>query len=1032
MIHRRVGRAWGFAAVALIVAWAEVARAGVGPVDYDREVRPILAENCYACHGPDGNVRKAGLRLDRKEDVFRDRPGGQAVVPGHVEQSELIARIVDADPEVKMPPPKSGKSLTPAQVETLRRWVAEGAEWKGHWAFNPPTRPSLPTVKDQAWVRNPVDAFILEGIEARGRKPAAEADRISLIRRVTFDLTGLPPTIAEVDAFLADSRPDAYDRVVDRLLASPHHGERMAQGWLDAARYADTNGYHIDNHRDIWKYREWVIDAFNRNVPFDQFTVEQVAGDLLPGPTVDQKIATGFHRNTMVNFEGGADPEEYLTKYIGDRVSTTATVFLGVTLACAECHDHKYDPFTQRDFYRLYAIFNGIAEQGLDGNKASPAPRMKVPTPEQTARLSELKENLAKTLARLDADSPDADRAQGDWETHHADPSIGWSVLEPLAIRSTSGSTLTKQADGSILASGTNPDKDVYEVEALAPSSGLRAVRLEALTHDSHVNKGTGRADNANFVLTGVEVESATVEKPGVWSPVPLGRAEADYYQKTGDYRVAKAIDADPSSGWAVDGDTKREDRRALFEFKNPLELPEGSRVRVRLRFESGFARHAIGRFRLAVTKADRPTLGILPAAVAEAIAIDPSKRTEPQIKALRAYFRSEVWPEGLAIRKEADALKASQADLEKKIPETMVMGEMPKPRPTHILMRGDFRSKGPTVEPGVPESLPPLPPGQPANRLGLARWLVDPGHPLVARVTVNRFWQQYFGVGLVKTVNDFGTQGEWPSHPALLDWLATEFIASGWNMKALQKLIVTSAAYRQDAKVAPSLVEADPENRWIARGPRVRLDAEAIRDNALAVSGLLDPRIGGPSVYPYQPPGLWEEVAFGGDFSSQSYKQSRGTDNYRRGIYVYWKRSMPYPSMTTFDAPNREVCAVQRPRTNTPLQALVLLNDPAYVEAARNLAQRVLKEGGPDPEARMVHAFRLCVARPPTDRERSVLLDLYRKQLDRFRSDPKAAEALIKVGESPRPEGLDPADLAAWTAISNVLLNLDETITKG
>ena len=1027
MFYRSGLRLVALLVIAMSSAWSTAF--GAAPVDYNREIRPILAENCYACHGPDGNVRKGDLRLDRKEDALRERPGGAAVVPGDVESSELIQRLTESDPDLVMPPPKSGKTLTQAQVETLRRWVAEGAGWQGHWAFTPPKRLEPPEARDRAWGRNPIDAFLLAGMGAKGLRPSPEADRVTMIRRLSLDLTGLPPTLAEVDAFVADPRPDAYERLVDRLLGSPHYGERMAQTWLDAARYADTNGYHIDNHRDIWKYRDWVIDAFDRNVPFDRFTVEQVAGDLLPGSTVEQKIASGFHRNTMVNFEGGADPEEYLTKYIGDRVSTTATVFLGVTLACAECHDHKYDPFTQKDFYRFYAFFNGIAEQGLDGIKESPAPRMQVPSADQAEKLAETRSLIAFLEERLAATPPGFDQALADWAKGRAGRSARWTTLDPIALKSTGGATLAKQPDGSVLASATNPAMDVYEFVAPAGLATIRGVRLEALTHEGHFNKGTGRAENANFVLSGFEVESATAAAPDAWTPAPLAKAEADYSQAAGDFLIAKAIDADPASGWAVDGDRKPENRLAVFETKAAITPGEGGRLRIRLRFESPFARHAIGRFRLAVTDVENPAL---PGPVDPLLAIEPAKRTAAQASELLAYYRAEAWPEGRRIRGEIAALKAAEAEVEKATPVTMVMAEMPKPRETRILMRGDFRSKGDVVEAGVPESLPPLPAGQPANRLGLAKWLVDPSHPLVARVTVNRFWQQYFGTGIVKTVNDFGTQGEWPSHPELLDWLATEFVATGWDVKALQRLIVTSAAYRQDSKADRALIEADPENRLLARGPRLRLDAEAIRDNALAIAGLLDARVGGPSVYPYQPPGLWEEVAFGGEFSSQSYKPSQGNDLYRRGIYTYWKRSMPYPSLSTFDAPNREVCAVQRPRTNTPLQALVLMNDPAYVEAARVLAQRVLAEGSSDDGARMVHAFRLCVARTPTDRERAVLLDLYRRQLDHFRADPKSAEALIKVGDSARAPGLDPAELAAWTAIGNVLLNLDETITKG
>jgi mono/diheme cytochrome c family protein len=1018
-----IGLAWLLGSAAISLASDRV--------DYDRDIRPILAENCYACHGPDANARKADLRLDRKEDAFKMLEKGAAIVPGDLEASELIQRILEDDPESQMPPPKSGKALTKAQIETLRRWISEGAEWRGHWAFQAPKRPGLPDLVQKDWTRNPIDAFVLKTLEQRGLKPSPEADKISLIRRLSLDLTGLPPSIAEVDAFVNDPRPVAYEALVDRLLGSSAYGERMAQNWLDAARYADTNGYHIDNHRDIWKYREWVIQAFNRNLPFDRFTVEQVAGDLLPEATIEQKIASGFHRNTMVNFEGGADPEEYLTKYIGDRVSTTSTVFLGVTMACAECHDHKYDPFTQKDFYRFYAFFNGIAEQGLDGNKESPAPRLKVPTTEQLAKLVEIREQIKQLKAKREAGSTEADKAHGDWEWARGEGETRWTILGPTSLNSTGGSTLAKLEDRSILASGTNPDRDVYEFIGSSKEKGIRAIRLEALTHDSLI-KGTGRAENSNFVLTGVEVETAAEASPEVWSPVPIVRAEADYYQKTGDYRVEKSIDADPSSGWAVDGDTKKEDRRALFTLKHPVGNEQGTRIKIRLRFESPFARHAIGRFRLAITSTENPTLGVLPTKLAEILSTRPSKRSEAQIKELRSYFRNEVWPEGQTIKREVEALGKLEIEVEKSIPVTMVMTEMAKPRPTHVLMRGDFRSKGPVVEAGVPESLPPLPKGQPANRLGLAKWLVDPGNPLVARVTVNRFWQQDFGTGIVKTVNDFGTQGEWPSHPELLDWLATEFIGSGWNVKHLQKLIVMSATYRQDSKADKSLIESDPENRLLARGARFRLEAEAIRDNALAICGLLNRQIGGPSVYPYQPPGLWEEIAFGGDFSSQSYTPSHGNDLYRRGLYTYWKRSLPHPSLATFDAPNREVCAVQRPRTNTPLQALVLMNDPIYVEAARVLAQRVLKEAGPDAEARMNHAFRLCLARTPTDRERTVLMGLLARQIEHFKADPKAAKALISAGEAPQIPGLDPAEHAAWTAIGNILLNLDETITKG
>jgi hypothetical protein len=756
-------------------------------IDFNRDIRPILSDNCYTCHGPDESRRKARLRLDRRDGLFGElRSGGFAVVPGKRSESELWNRLTAEEAPERMPPPATGKKLTRAQINLLGRWIDQGARWAGHWAYIPPQRPRLPEVRDKDWPRNPIDHFVLARLEKEGLRPSPEAGRATLIRRVTLDLTGLPPTPAEVDAFLADRSPGAYERVVDRLLASPRYGERMAQTWLDLARYADTNGYRLDNHRDVWKWREWVIAAFNQNLPFDRFTVEQLAGDLLPNPTLDQKIATGFHRNTMVNFGNGSDPKEYLHKAVSDRAVTTATVWLGSTLGCCQCHDHKYDPFTQKDYYRLYAFFNNVPEKGLDGEKANPVPSLLVPAPDQARRLAALRRQLDRLMER-----------------------------------------------------------------------------------------------------------------------------------------------------GQVDGD---------------------------------------------------------------------------------AYAR----------------LKRAEADLLKSIPSTLVMQEMPRPRVTRILARGDYQNGGEVVTAGVPASLPPLPRGAPANRLGLARWLTDPGHPLTARVAVNRYWQMYFGAGIVPTADDFGAQGEPPSHPELLDWLATEFIRRGWDVKAVQRLIVTSATYRQSAHVSPALREKDPHNRLLARGPRFRLEAEMVRDNALAVSGLLDHRLGGPSVRPYQPAGLWEQVALGGDYSSQTYVPSEGRDLYRRGIYTYWKRSLPHPSLATFDAPNREACTVTRPRTNTPLQALVLLNDPIYLEAARALAQRVLREAGTDPADRLRYAFRLCTGRAPEAREMRILTRVLGQQREHYRQHRQAAHNLVSVGASPRPADMDVAELAAWTAVGNLLLNLDETVTKG
>ena len=1021
----------------LLVVHSVPARAD-SRIDYNRDIRPILSENCYACHGPDPKARKADLRLDLKEDAFRDRSGFSVIVAGDPASSELLERIATDDPDAVMPPPESGKALSKDQVELVRKWIAQGAPWDGHWAYIPPEHVAPPEVEDATWPRNAIDRFVLNRIEKEGLSPSPEADKATLIRRLSLDLTGLPPTPAEVDAFLADTGPAAYEKVVDRLLASPHYGERMAQDWLDLARYADTNGYHIDNNRDIWMYREWVIEAFNRNQPFDQFTVEQIAGDLLPNPTVAQRIATGFQRNTMVNFEGGADPDEYLTKYVVDRVNTTAAVYLGTTLACAECHDHKYDPFTQKDFYRFYAFFNTIDEKGLDGLKESPAPRLKVPTAEQDASLKEVRGQVSRLDDLLKGPLPSVDAAQAKWERDQAeirkDPTLGWKVLEPSDLVSQNDAMLAKLDDHSVLAGGANPDADVFEVTAPTTAKAITALRLEALTHESLAHKGAARSENGNFVLTGFEVEALPGER-GRADPqgrlLPCrGRSLAGregLSRQQGDRRR-------PEIGL---GRLRRQEAR-----RSPGRLRGGCPLRLRVGHDPENPPQVRVRPRPARHRPVPPGVhdgqGPLAEPGAPAARSRPSWRRprrsgpRPRSKEIRDYYRGTLSAEIRPFRDELAALRKAEGAIDRAIPTTMVMKEQEKPRETHILMRGDFRSKGEIVTPDVPQSLPRIPEGQPANRLGLARWLVDPGHPLVARVTVNRFWQHYFGVGLVKTSNDFGTQGEWPSHPDLLDWLATEFIASGWDVKALQKQIVMSATYRQSSKLDPAKHERDPENRLLARGPRFRLDAETIRDNALAVSGLLNPEMGGPSVFPYQPPGLWEELAFGGDFTSQSYTTSKGDDLYRRGLYTYWKRSLPNPSLTVFDAPNRELCTVQRPRTNTPLQALVLLNDPVYIEAARVLAQRTMKEGGSTPPDRLAYAFRLCTARTPSDRELDVLLRHYHQQLDNYRKDPKAAAALIRVGESPRPAGLDDAELAAWTAIGNILLNLDETITKG
>jgi mono/diheme cytochrome c family protein len=1031
-----------WAAIASLTILAALARGGsstaeaADEIDYNRDVRQILSDHCYACHGPDQAKRQAGLRLDREDSAKSElESGSRAIVPGDTSASELIARITATDDSV-MPPAEGGKPLKPEHVARLKSWVEQGAKWKGHWSYLPIEPAALPAVSDSAWPRTPIDYFILERLDRDGVKPSPPADKATLARRLSFDLTGLPPSPADVESFVADHSSDAYERLVDRLLASPRYGERMAQRWLDLARYADTNGYHIDNHRDMWRYREWVIGAFNRNLPFDQFTTEQIAGDLLPAATLDQKIASGFHRNVMVNFEGGADPAEYLTKYVVDRVTTTATVFLGSTLACAECHDHKYDPFTQRDFYQLYAYFNNVPEQGLDGQKENPKPSMKVPSPEQLERMqalrsqtTELEERVRGELAKTRLDAPRPSPPSEPYEYTWVDDELpagsspdgdakkkGWSWAaspEPV-LQGRRASVGTASERSQHLFTGPKyplvigaGDKLVAHV-FIDPANTPAEIMLQ-------FNDGSGWEHRAywgeNKIDWGSEGGPSRLAMGALPAAGQWVRLEVD----------AAAINLQPGSivdGWSCTqfGGHVYWDRLGMV-----TSTPQGPENAV----DQG-----------AWEVVERARKSSLPQEVRDALTVSTDTRTPHQQETVRNHFVRHFYAPARAVfnalNAEAERLAKAQSDLEASYSSTMVMEEMPKRRDTFILVRGDFRTFGETVTPGVPARLPPLREGSPPNRLGLAQWLVDPRNPLVSRVTVNRYWQQYFGTGLVKTSEDFGSQGEWPTHPELLDWLASQFIASGWDVKAIQKMIVMSATYRQSSRTTPESIKYDPYNRMLSRGARFRLDAEMIRDCALAVSGLIDNRIGGPSVSPYQPDGLWEEVGFGGGFSAQSYTQSHGADLYRRGIYTYWKRALPYPPLITFDAPNREVCTDCRARTNTPLQALVLLNDPGFVETARALGQRVIRQGGATLEERMRFAFVLCTSRPPRPQELEVLVRLFGAELKRFQQNPAAAAKLTSVGELPRPADLDAAELAAWTAIGNVLLNLDETITKG
>ncbi len=1012
--------------------------AEVAKVDYNRDVRPILSNHCYACHGPDSAKRKAGLRLDQKDGAFKPlRRGRVAIAPGDLAKSQLYQRISAHAGSEMMPPPAFGKPLSKEQVALLKRWVEQGAPWQGHWAYLPVTRPALPAVKNNAWARNGLDHFVLARLEKEGLAPSPEADRPTLIRRLSFDLTGLPPRPSEVEAFVNDKRPDAYERLVDRLLASPHYGERMAQHWLDLARYADTNGYHIDNHRDMWKWREWVLGAYNANMPFDRFTVEQLAGDLLPGATLEQKIASGFNRNTMVNFEGGADPNEYHTKYVVDRVTTTATVWMGTTIGCAECHDHKYDPFTQKEFYRLYAFFNNVPERGLDGQKDNPIPSMRVPT--RASRLR--KAALAQERLAL------AERIRQEVARVKLDERPVTVALSPPQPREVVWVDDDLPA-GAVPQGEEGPHSWKWVTAPRPVFSGKRASVRTALGRGQHVFSGAReplrvRAGDRFFVHVYLDPKTpprqlmlqfndGTWEHRAYWGAnlIAWGADNGPARRRVGNLPTAgkwARLEVDAAAvglneGALVNGLAFTQFDGTVYWDKAGLtqgaSAPEFTSLALWEEWEK-----------------ISPSPGV-PKDVREALRLPAEKRPPAQKALVREHFVRHLYSKTRAtfalIDKEEERLKKAEVALETSLPSVMVMEEMLRPRDTFVLVRGDFQTRGEKVRPGVPAVLPPLASGTKVDRLALARWLVRPEHPLTARVTVNRYWEQVFGTGLVKTGEDFGSQGDWPSHPELLDWLASEFVGKGWDVKAFVKMLVLSSTYRQSSRVTPLHLARDPENRLLARAPRFRLPAEAVRDNALAISGLLVRELGGPSVKPYQPRGLWEQVAFGGEFSAQTYVQDRGDKLYRRGLYVYGKRSLPHPSLFTFDAPNREVCTDRRPRTNTPLQALVLMNDPIYVECARVLGQRVLLEGGKTAEERLTFAFRLCTARAPRAEELRILAGVLERQRARYGKDKVAALKLVSVGESPRPVGLDVSELAAWTALGNLLLNLDETITKG
>ena len=1162
--------------VAAAAILSGVAASPSASIDFNRDIRPILSDNCFACHGPDENERKGKLRLDHKEDAFKPGKSGElAIVPGDPQKSELIARINTTNSDDIMPPPKTGKKLTAQQKDLLKRWIASGAKWQEHWAFETPKRPEPPTVKNKKWPENEIDHFVLARLEKEGLKPSPDADKTTLARRVTLDLTGLPPTPEEVDAYLNDKSPEAYDKLVERLLNSPRYGEHMARYWMDAARYADSHGYHIDSERSMWKWRDWVVNAFNQNMPFDQFTVEQLAGDLLPEPDVDQKVASGYVRCNMSTGEGGAIDAEYQAKYTFDRVETSGTIWLGLTLTCARCHTHKYDPIAHKEYYGLYSFFNNIDEAIMDGNKPNPDPFIKLPTPEQSARLERLKKYIADAQKKVDAPMPELDKEQETWQSAwHEKLSEGWSAIRPEEVKSTNGTEFKIEGE-TILAEGQNPESDIHELTFKLEPATIAALRLEALPHASLPKNSSARAEDGRFRLSEFEAELVTKDGDDKPKTKKLKFNQAVASAAESNYEVDKAIDGKADTGWGIPADAVAEAHSALFLMAEPLKVQTNAELRVRLRYEASKSKRAIGHFRIAAAqnenlvrllnppklepwqvvgpfKGDDPAAALqkeyepekevdlkktyqgvreeikwsakndfddgkanllvnelhgvhgvyylyrtltvaeprkleisvraddllkiwlngkvvgeraqkakasdgalkltvdlekgankflvkvvnhvgacyftfnqnlnqadsVPADIAAVLATT-DKLSGPNQQKVRNYFRRIKSPEFKELFEDMADWREEESTIETSIPTTMVAKEMAKPRETFMLVRGEYDKKGEKVEPGVPAILPPFPKDVPTNRLGLAKWLLDPDHPLTARVTVNRFWQQYFGVGLVKTAEDFGVQGERPSHPELLDWLATEFVRTGWDVRRLQKLIVTSRTYRQSSRATPELLARDPENRLLARAPRFRLDGEVVRDTALAVGGLLVDKQGGRSARPYEPPGLWEAVSFN---NSQKYVPDKGEGQHRRSLYTYWKRQSPPPNMLIFDAPTREYCIVRRPRTNTPLQALVTLNDPHFVEAAKGLARRMIEQ---DVNQRIPFAFRVALGRAPRPDEIKILQETYKQQLAEFQKDTSAAEKLSGSTST------DSAELAAWTTIASMIMNLDEFLTK-
>ena len=996
----------------IYILFAAAASAAAEPqVQFNRDIRPILSDNCLKCHGPDKNTRKAKLRLDLAEEAYRTRDEITPIVPGKPSDSEVVRRILASDPDDLMPPPKTGKQLTAEQKRLIEAWVAQGAKYEGHWAFTPPKRPALPNA-DAGWRRNPIDHFIKVRLDSEKLAPAPEADRRTLIRRVTLDLTGLPPAPETVEDFVRSRDPHAYEKLVRRLLQSERFGERMAVHWLDLVRYADTVGFHGDMPVSVWPYRDYVIRAFNDNMPFDRFTREQIAGDLLPDATREQRIASAYNRLNRMSTEGGIQDKEYRAKYAADRVRTTSTVWLGATLACAECHDHKFDPYSTKDFYRFGAFFADLQEKGFYPNgtdKGDWGPAMMLASDKQYEVLDALEAKL-RTLREERDEITDDELSVGrqQWEQHVANldtNKLGWKVQDIVSATSLGGADLRITSNSIVQAEGPNPDNDTYVVTFRPGAGEWTGLRLETLTDESLPGNRSARG-GVGYCLTEVEVHA---EDNGRRLALKIDGGAASL-NETG-FPFVAAFDGNPRSGWGMRfGGSRR--MYAAFAFHRPLRATSNTVLRVTLRHDSPTRRATIGKFTLAVSEvpdATHHTNGV-PDDVLKILREPGDKRTAQEQQRIAEFYRA-IAPELREMNRQVVAVEARQSLLMDRVP-TVLVSEATTPRAMRVLPRGDWMNdSGEEVQPWVPAFLKPFEKSSTrATRLELADWLTSAENPLAARVVVNRFWKLFFGAGLSRTLDDLGSQGEWPTHPALLDWLAVEFRESGWDMKHVIELMATSATYRQSSTGNKTAEERDPQNRLLARQARLRLDAEFIRDNALAIGGLLANEVGGPSVFPQQPEGYWGPL----NFPKREFVLDRGDNLYRRGVYMHWQRTFLHPSLVAFDAPPREECTATRPVSNTPLQALVLLNDPNFVEAAVALAQEMREDGGKTIESQIDWAYERAVARPAKRKEIALLADMYRQHIARHAGEGKVA-----------------SETAALTSVARAILNLHETITR-